>query len=84
MKIGSIGLTANSTLCGHGWLRIALQLWHRLSDHSHTGSYDQHTPMSSQRRHCCDPLVFFEEPGPSSITKATEDSKYEDGVDDFV
>jgi hypothetical protein len=28
--------------------------------------------------------VFFEEPGPSSITKAIEDSEYADDVDDFV
>ena len=81
--MGSIGLTANGTLCEHGWLRITLQLWHRLSEHSHRGPYNQHTPMLSQRRHCGDRLELFAEPGPSSITEAMEDSEYDNGADDL-
>ena len=85
--MGSTGLTANSNLSWHCWLRITLQLWNdwnHLSDHSHRGPYDQHTPKLSQRRHCGNPLVFFAEAGPSSITEAMESSEYEDGADDFV
>ena len=84
MRMGPIGLTANSTLCGHGWLLITLQLWHRLSDHSHRGPDDQHTPMLSQWRHCGHPLLLFEEHVPSSITEGVEDGENEDGAFDFV
>ena len=84
MRMGSIRSTANIALCGHYWLQITLQSWHRLSDHSHRRPYNQHPPQFSQRRHCGDRLELFADPGPSLITDAMEDSKYEDGVDDLV
>ena len=76
--------TANSALCGHYWLQITLQSWHRSSDHSHRMPYDQRPPQFSERRHCGDPLELFAEPGPSSITEAMEHSEYENGADDSV